>query len=376
MAWNEPGPGRDPWNQGSGGKRGSGSGPPDLEELLKRLRKRFLRGEGGSGAPPGNVIAMLAAALVVAWVLSGLYSVGAQQRAVVLRFGALVATVDPGLHWHLPWPIESAIKADVTPVRQAPVHAALLTADQNLVEIDATVQFRVSSASDFLFSLDDPDKTVREATTAALREVVAQTSMDSILGDGQRVAAARARARLQSWLDSYHSGLIVIDVSISQAAPPDAVQDAFADAIKAVEDQKKQEQDALAYANDRLPRARGEAATKLAQANAYAEQLVARAQGEVDRFSALYEEYRHSPEITRRRLYIDTMAEVLSHTRKVVVDSSKGGPSVNVVVPSVNGAASSAEGDKEGGAAPHASPPRAQEDNQEPGRSRDRGENR
>lgn len=375
MAWNEPGPGRDPWSQGSGGKRGSGGGPPDLEELLKRLRKRFLPGDGG-GTPPPAVIAVLAAAVLLVWALSGLYSVGAQQRAVVLRFGAPVATVDPGLHWHLPWPLETAIKADVTPVRQAPVHAALLTAEQNLVEIDATVQFRVSSASDFLFSLDDPDKTVREATTAALRQVIAQSSMDSILGDGQRAAAARARELLQGWLDSYHSGLVVMDVSISQAAPPDAVQDAFADAIKAAEDQKKQEQDALAYANDRLPRARGEAATKLAQANAYAEELVARAQGEVDRFSALYEEYRRSPEITRRRLYIDSMAEVLSHTRKVVVDSSKGGPSVNVVVPSVNGTTAAGESDKAGGAAPHTSPPSAQDDNQERDRSRDREENR
>lgn len=329
MAWNEPGPGRDPWNPNPGGKRGD-EGPPDLDALLKRLSERIFgkdnrggRGRGGASRGAAGLIAVVLAAL---WFLSGFYTVEEQQRGVVLRFGAYVETTDPGLKWHLPWPIERVEKIDFTRVRQLTDHATMLTQDENIIDLEVSVQYRVSSAEDYVFSMPDPDSTLQQATKAAVREVVGQSLMDFILTDGRQAIADKTKGLLQERLNDYHAGLIVTEVNLQQAQPPEQVQAAFADAIKAREDKERARNEAEAYANDRLPRARGEAARKIAEATAYRDQAIARAEGDAARYLALYDEYRKAPKITRSRMYFDALGEIYSNSSKILVDVDKSNP--------------------------------------------------
>lgn len=319
MAWNEPNnSNRDPWSQGPGGGRGGRREPPDLERLFKRLRERL---RGGGKPPPGSVYGALAAVLVALWLLSGFYVVDAQQQAVVLRLGRVAGIHGPGLGWHLPWPIATVRKEKVGNVRQASVDSTLITADRNLVNISLTVQYRIHSLPHFLFDLQGADDTLSQAARSALRQVVAGYDVDAVLGDAQPAIASKVKAELQQVLSDYHSGLTVTDVSLSQVQPPEAVQDAFADAIKAADDRDRMKNDAEAYAKDRLPRARGQAAREIAEAKVYRDQVVARAQGETARFDELLAEYRKAPQITRQRLYIDTMRDILEHSRIILVDA-------------------------------------------------------
>ncbi|MCX7060989.1 MAG: FtsH protease activity modulator HflK [Gammaproteobacteria bacterium] len=333
MAWNEPGPGRDPWNQNSGGKRGK-EGPPDLDALLKKLKERWFGkggGRGPAGAGAGGVPKGLAGiALVVfaaSWLYMSFYTVEEQQRAVITRFGAYAGTTGPGLHWAT-WPIERVETVDFTQVRQANEKATMLTQDENIVDVDLSVQFRVSSAEDLVFNIRKPEDTLRQATQAAMREVVGRSTMDFILTDGRQAVADQIKVILQERLNDYKAGLIVTEVNLQQAQPPDQVLDAFADAIKAREDKERLQSEAEAYANDRLPRARGEAARRVAEATAYRDQTVARAQGDAARFTALYEEYRKAPQITRKRMYFDAMTEVYGSSSKVLIDVDKGSPAI------------------------------------------------
>jgi membrane protease subunit HflK len=328
MAWNEPGgPGRDPWNQGP--KRGGG--PPDLDEMLKRFKARFggkgadgVKSTGGRGLPNG-LLGLLIAAIALLWVASGFYVVDEQERAVVLRFGDYVATTEPGLRWRMPWPIEKEEIVNVTGVRSVKDQAVMLTKDENIVDVELSVQYRVSSAQEYLFNLEDPDMTLRQATKSAVREVVGQSKMDFILTDGREEVAERTKRLLQDRLNEYKSGLIVNEVNMQQAQPPASVQAAFADAIKAREDQQRLKNEAEAYANDRLPKARGAAARQISEATAYRDQVVAKAQGDASRFGQLVAEYRKAPKVMRERLYLDSMNSVLSSTSKVLVDVDKGG---------------------------------------------------
>ncbi|MES2488586.1 MAG: FtsH protease activity modulator HflK [Pseudomonadota bacterium] len=326
MAWNEPGPGRDPWNQGPKDKQG----PPDLEEMLKRLKQRFTGNKtpGGSsgGLPlPSGLAGLLIAALGLIWAASGFYVVDEQERGVVLRFGSKVGTSGPGMHWHLPWPVEKEEIVNVTGVRSVTDRAVMLTKDENIVDVELSVQYTVSSAEDYLFNVDDPDMTLRQATKAAVREVVGQSAMDFILTDGRDEVASRTKQLLQQRLSEYKTGLSVTEVNLQQAQPPELVQAAFADAIKAREDQQRLKNEAEAYANDRLPRARGAAARQMAEATAYRDQVIAKAQGDASRFSQLVAEYRKSPKVTRERLYLDSMNSVLTNSSKVLIDVSKSG---------------------------------------------------
>ncbi|TXH05045.1 MAG: FtsH protease activity modulator HflK [Nevskiaceae bacterium] len=324
MAWNEPGPGRDPWNQGP--KRGEGA--PDLDEMLKRFKQRFggAAPGGKGGLPlPGRMIGLLAALLGLLWIASGFYVVDEQERGVVLRLGKYVGTADPGLQWHLPWPIEREEIVNVTGVRSVKDEAVILTKDENIVDIELSVQYRVSSAEAYLFNVDDPDMTLRQATKSAVREVVGQSTMDFILTDGREEVAERTKRLLQDRLNDYKSGLTVTEINLQQAQPPEPVQAAFADAIKAREDQQRLKNEAEAYANDRLPRARGAAARALEEASAYQAQVVAKAQGDAARFGQLVAEYHKAPKVTRERLYLDSMSSVLSNTSKVLVDVDKNG---------------------------------------------------
>lgn len=334
MAWNEPGSGnRDPWNQNNNGKGGNHQGPPDLDEVFNKLKARFSgKGGKGGGGPKLPVIAggagLIAGVLVALWVLSGLYTIDEQERGLVFRFGAYVETTEPGLRWHMPWPVETVEKVNVTGVRSTNDRAVMLTQDENIIDVELSVQYRVSSAYDYVINVDDPDLTLRQATKAAVRETVGQSLMDYILNEGRQAIADRTKQSLQERLDAYKTGLIVTEVNLKQVQPPEAVQAAFADAIKAREDLERQKNEAQAYANDRLPRARGAAARELAEAAAYKEQIVAKAEGDASRFTSLYAEYRKAPQVTRQRLYLDTMSEVYGNSSKVVVDVDKGSPMI------------------------------------------------
>lgn len=333
MAWNEPGPGnRDPWNQGG---KGNNQGPPDLDEMLKRFKARFSgKGGGGGKSGPGLPLAggagLIFGLIALLWVLSGFYTVDEQQRAVVFRFGAYVGTTEPGLRWRLPWPIESHEKVNLTGVRNVTDRATMLTQDENIVDVELSVQYRVreGGAKDYVVNVADPELTLRQATKAAVREVVGQNKMDYILTDGREAVANRTKQLLQDRLDEYKTGLQVNEVNLKQVQPPEAVQAAFADAIKAREDLERQKNEAQAYANERLPRARGAAAREVAEATAYREQVVAKANGDAARFTSLVAEYRKAPQVTRERLYLETMSEVLGKTSKVVVDVDKGSPMI------------------------------------------------
>ena len=335
MAWNEPGSGnRDPWNQGGKGKN---PGPPDLDELLQRFKARLSgKGSGGGGgrSGPGLPIAggagIIFGVIVLLWVLSGFYTVDEQQRAVVFRFGAYTGTTEPGLRWRFPWPIESHEKVNLTGIRSITDSATMLTQDENIVDVELSVQYRVrdGKAMEYIVNVADPDLSLRQATKAAVREVVGQNKMDFILTDGREAVADRIKQLLQDRLDEYQTGLVVSEVNLKNVQPPEAVQAAFADATKAREDLERLKNEAQAYANDRLPRARGAAARELAEATAYREQIVAKATGDAARFGSLVSEYRKSPQVTRERLYLDTMSEVMKKSSKVVVDVDKGSPMI------------------------------------------------
>ncbi len=334
MAWNEPGPNKDPWNQGP--KRGDG--PPDLDELLKRFKSRFGgNGRGGSGGGlgggarmPTGVVGIALGVVAALWAFSGFYVVDEQERAVVLRFGQYIKTQEPGLRWRMPWPIEKAELVNVTGVRSVRDQATMLTKDENIVDVELSIQYRVGldRVEAYVFNVADPDMTLRQATKSAVREVVGQSVMDFILTEGREEVADRTKLLLQDRLDVYKTGLIVTEVNLQQAQPPEPVQAAFADAIKAREDQERLKNEAQAYANDRLPRARGAAARQIEEANAYRDQVIAKAQGDASRFDQLVKEYRKAPQVTRERLYLDTMSTVMQGTSKVMIDVDKSSPMI------------------------------------------------
>ncbi|MEC9406845.1 MAG: FtsH protease activity modulator HflK [Pseudomonadota bacterium] len=329
MAWNEPGNnGQDPW-----GRRGANQGPPDLDEMLKKLRERFAGGGSGGGGGGGNggggklikgLLPLVVAGAVALWLLSGFYVVDEQQRGVVLQFGEYVTTTEPGLRWHMPSPIQTVERVNVTAVNALTERASMLTKDENIVDVSLQVQYRVRSAEEYLFNVRDPVRTLKEATKSAIREVVGKSDMDFILTAGREAVAAQTKELLQTTIDSYDAGLLVTEVNLEEATAPQPVQGAFADAIKAREDQERLINEAQAYANDILPRARGAAARDIERAQGYRESVVAEARGETARFKALLAEYKQAPQVTRDRLYLDAMNDVLSSTSKIMIDSDNG----------------------------------------------------
>jgi membrane protease subunit HflK len=301
--------------------------------LLKRLKARFGGGRGGrgAGAPgapglPKGAIGLGIAALLVLWFITGFYVVDEQERGVVLRFGAYERTTSPGWGWRAPWPIERLEVVNVTQVRQVNDRQSMLTKDENIVDVELTVQYRVSSAEEYLFNVADPDMTLKQATKSAVRETVGRSEMDFILTEGREEIADSTKRLLQERLDAYKTGLIVSEVNLQQAQPPEAVQAAFADAIKAREDQQRLKNEAEAYANERLPKARGTAARQIQEATGYRDQTIARAEGDASRFSQLISEYRKAPAVTRDRLYLDSMNDVMTGSSKILLDVKQGNP--------------------------------------------------
>jgi len=333
MAWNEPGGGKDqdPWG------RKKDEGPPDLDELVRKMQAKFggifgkRGGSGGGGTrrpspAMGFGMGLLVVIALVVWVLSGIYIVDSAERGVVLRFGEYQKTVGPGPHWHIPYPIERVHKVNVDQVRDASHRAQMLTKDENLISIAMAVQYRVKSAEDYLFNVRDPDYTLSQATESGLREVVGSRTFDDILGElgGRQVLVTETEQRIQALLDLYGAGLQVTKVNLQSAQPPEEVQESFEDAIKAREDKIRLTRQAEGYARDVIPRAEGNAEAIEQQAEGYRRQVVDAAEGETSRFTQVLTEYRKAPQITRRRMYLQTMESVLGNVSKVLVQLDQG----------------------------------------------------
>ncbi len=394
MPWNEPGGNQqDPWT----GKNKK-PGKHDAEEIINKLNQKlgglFGGGKnspdsnGGNGGSPVNLtgIIVMLVLMLGGWLFSGFYMVDAREQALVLRFGAYSETTGPGLHWHLPTPIERVEAIDVAQNRTAQDRSTMLTQDENIVEIAVTAQYRVSKVEDYAFNIYKPDHlpdqsqgTLYQAMRSATREVVGRSKMDFILGEGREQIALDTQKLMQGILDNYKSGLQVLKVNLTDAAAPEAVKDAFDDANRAREDANRFQNEAETYANKVIPDARGQASRLAEEATAYREQAIARAEGDASRFTQLAEQYRKAPDVTRERLYLETMESVMTGTRKVLVDSSGnnmiylpiGNAPASVDLPAQAAAAAQAAlQDQTTPAAPIAAPPR-QSRNVVPGQPRE-----
>jgi membrane protease subunit HflK len=328
MAWNEPGgnKNKDPW-----GNRGGNDGPPDLEEMFRKFQQKLNelfggRSGGGSSGSSNNTTGIIVLVVIVGllWLASGVYKIGAAERGVVLRFGAHVYTVDSGLHWLFPPPIEKVLKVNVSRVSEFTHASTMLTQDQNIIDVDITVQYRINHAENYFFNLRQPEFTLKEATESALRQQVGRSTMDYVFGEGREEIVISVEKTIQYILDSYDSGLHIERVNMQEAKPPEAVKAAFDDVTQAEEDEVRLKNQAQAYQNEVIPTARGKAAQMLEEANAYQQEVIARAEGDAQRFNKVLTEYSKAPRVTRDRLYIETVEAVLSSTSKIMVDV-KGG---------------------------------------------------
>lgn len=352
MAWNEPGGSgnKDPW----GGRKNDQQSPPDLDEVVKKLQEKFgaLFG-GGGGARSGGTgtgsgkagsigVGLIVAVALVVWVISGVYIVEEGTRGVVTQFGKYHQTTQPGPHWY-PRGIQRVETVDIENIRSLTIgfrsgdsssrqntssvgsESLMLTQDENIVDIKLAVQYKVRSASDFLFNVKDPETTLRQLTESVIRETIGKSNMDFILKEGRAEITAQTQQEVQALLDRYMAGLQVTSVNLQDAQPPEQVQAAFADAVKAQGDQQRVINEAEAYANDIIPRARGTAARQIAEANAYKEQVIAEATGEASRFTQVLTEYTKAPKVTRKRLYLEAVESVMSNSSKVMVDVKGGG---------------------------------------------------
>ncbi|UJS23382.1 FtsH protease activity modulator HflK [Thiothrix winogradskyi] len=332
MPWNEPGGNQqDPW---SGKKRGSGGNDP--EELIRKLNEKLGKLFGGSGGNGDNAnqnsskgIIFLLIVFVVGWLLSGFYTVDARQQGLVLRFGAYQATTDAGLHWRLPYPIETVEIIDTEQNRSAQDRNTMLTKDENIVEVAVAAQYKVRNPEDYAFNLLNPDfladqtqGTLYQVMRGITREVIGRNDMDFILKEGRAQIAGDIQTQMQQVLDNYRAGLQIITVNLTYAEAPPQVKEAFDEANKAREDANRYQNEAQTYANKVIPEARGKAARLKAESEAFRQETVSRAEGDASRFMQLVTEYRKAPEVTRERLYLETMETVMAGSRKIVIDSN------------------------------------------------------
>lgn len=327
MGWNEPpggNQGKDPW-----GNRGNGEGPPDLDEIVRKMQQ----GLGGifgnrvgkkdsDGSPIPWILGLILLAIWTAYDIS--YVIDQQERGVVLRFGSHVDTLLPGLNFRFPRPIEQVFKVNVGQVRSITHKATMLTQDENIVDVEVAVQWQIGDATDYLFNVYSPSDTLRQVTESSVREIIGKNVLDFILTEGRSQIAERQRSLIQETLNDYKSGISVLSVEMQPAKPPDEVKAAFDDAIKSREDEQRLVNEAEAYRNEVIPKARGAAARLREEANAYKARVIARAEGEASRFDQLFKEYQRAPEVTRQRLYLDAIESVLSGTSKVLMDNDGG----------------------------------------------------
>jgi len=348
VAWNEPGkPGdKDPWGQ----RRKPGPGGPDLDRIVKNIQQKFAdlfggRSGGGGGGSGGMRASGIGLGLIVAvalfiWLVTGFYIVNQGERGVVLRFGKKAEITDAGLRWHLPFPLEKVEKVNVEKVStieigyrsnrsgggksKVPKEALMLTEDENIIDIEFAVQYKIKDAGEYLFNLRDQETTIAQATESAVREVVGKSTLDFALTEGRDQVSRSARELLQQILDRYKMGVQIVTVETQKAQPPDEVKSAFDDAVKAREDEQRLKNEAEAYANDVIPRARGGAARLMQEAEGYKASVIARADGDARRFSQIANEYVKAPGVTRERLYLETMEQVLSNTTTIFIDQKAG----------------------------------------------------
>ncbi|CAK4069796.1 FtsH protease activity modulator HflK [Vibrio sp. 16] len=340
MAWNEPGNnngnnGRDndPWgNNNRGNKGGRDQGPPDLDEVFNKLSQKLggkFGGKGGNGPSIGGGgsalgLGVIAAIAIAIWVFAGFYTIGEAERGVVLRLGKYDRVVDPGLNWR-PRFIDEVTPVNVQAIRSLRSSGLMLTKDENVVTVAMDVQYRVADPYKYLFRVTNADDSLRQATDSALRAVIGDSLMDSILTMGRQQIRQSTQETLNEIVDSYDMGVVIVDVNFQSARPPEQVKDAFDDAIAAREDEERFEREAEAYRNDILPKATGRAERLKKEALGYSERVVNEALGQVAQFEKLLPEYQAAPEVTRNRLYLDTMEEVYSNTSKVLIDSESSG---------------------------------------------------
>lgn len=341
MAWNEPGGGnRDPWNN-----KGGDQGPPDLDEVVRKLQdkmgglfggKRRGGGDGGgssggnggggpslSGGSKKGIAVIVGLLAVVVLGIEAFYIIQPAERGVVKRFGAYNSVTAPGPHLKMPF-IDSVDVVNVDQVNKFQHRAQMLTKDENIADVTLEVQFRIQDAADFLFQDADPGATIHGAMESSLREVIGKSRLDDIITENRSAIAVSVQQGTQQLLDLYRTGLIVTNVNIQRADVPEAISEAFADAIRAREDRERLQNQAQSYANDVVPRARGEAARLIEDAKGYKARVTAEAEGESQRFLALLREYEKAPEVTRQRLYLETMQDVLRNTGKVLLDVKEG----------------------------------------------------
>jgi membrane protease subunit HflK len=331
MGWNEPpggGKEKDPW-----GNRGNGGGPPDLDEIVRKMQQGlggiFGNRPGSFGKDGSPLPWVLGIILLLIWIAYDIsYVIDQQERGVVLRLGAHVETLLPGLNFRFPRPIEKVIKVNVGQVRSITHKATMLTQDENIVDVEVAVQWQIGEATDYLFNVFSPSSTLRQVTESAVREVIGKNKLDYVLTEGRSEIAEKQRSLIQETLNDYESGIKILSVEMQPAKPPDEVKAAFDDAIKAREDEQRLVNESEAYRNDVIPKARGAAARLREEANAYKARIIAKAEGEASRFDQLYAEYQRAPAVTRQRLYLDAIENVFSNTNKVLMDNEGGGNSL------------------------------------------------
>lgn len=337
MAWNDPGRNRNPW----GNRPDKGSA--DLDEALRNLQRKLSQmfggnggdgdggrddgrgGGGGDGVVRGFGFATVGLVLVGIWLLTGFYQVDAAERAVVTRFGQYVSTSEPGLRWHIPWPIEARQIINVETIEGVSDQTRMLTSDENLVDINIAVQYRRAEPVAYAFNVRDPDATLKEVAESAIREIVGRSELDFVLEQGRQEITAKTKELIQRTLDAYKTGIEVTTVNLQGVSVPEQVQSSQRDAIKAREDRERLALEAQAYANDILPKAKGSAARQSEDAAAYKARIVADAEGEAQRFTQLLASYQRAPGVTRQRLYFETLEEVFGNTNKVLVDTKGAG---------------------------------------------------
>ena len=341
------GRGGSPWGTPPGGGNGSGKGPrpPDIDAIIREIQSKINKFLPGGSSSGGKSIGLVLIILAFIWLASGLYRVLPDEQGVVLRFGKFTSTTQPGLNYHIPFPVETVLTPKVTKVNRmdvgfrserdsgfssgggvadVPEESLMLTGDENIVNIDFSVFWVIKDAGKFLFQIQDPQGTVKAAAETAMREVIAKSRIQQILTEGRAKIEIETQEIIQSILDEYESGIQITQVQTQKADPPDQVIDAFRDVQAARADMERSKNEAEAYANDVIPRARGEAAKIMQAAEAYKQKVVAAAEGEASRFVSIYNEYSKAKEVTQERMYLETMEKVLADIDKVIIEKNAG----------------------------------------------------
>ena len=348
MSWTpKDGGDQSPWGGGGGNKKKSSNGKGsyndnDYDDFLKNIQEK-LKSYFPNGGNFTNVTLLLTIVAFI-YVVSGFYRIGTDEQGVVTRFGEYVRTSEPGLHYHLPFPIESVLKPKVTRVnrievgfrtsqsqfsqssqtRQVPEEALMLTGDENIVDLNFTVFWIINDAKEYLFNVRNPEATIKSIAESVMREKIGQTPINPILSEGKSIVEENAKIKLQEVLDSYNSGILITQVQLQKADPPENVIDSFRDVQRAKTDEQRLRNEAEAYRNDIIPKARGEAEQLIQKSEAYKQEVVAKAQGEAERFISVYDSYKKSKDVTRQRIYLETLENTLSKINKVIIDNDTG----------------------------------------------------